>query len=216
MSNEPTTLRTGTATLIEPTVDVQSSYLQAMAEFASDNRTGRESALMRQIEEWGGIWDTADGFAAFVAALTRAGDPAVPCPDEWVHSSTYWLVDTVVEGPTFGSDGFTAESGVARDRATFIGEVRVRHELNAHLLDAAGHIGYDIAPSARQRGHGRRILALALQKAAQLGITDALLVCDRGNVASRRIIEANGGVFEDERSGHLRFWVATATDRGSA
>jgi predicted acetyltransferase len=40
-----------------------------------------------------------------------------------------------------------------------------------------------------------------------LGIDPALVTCDVDNVASRRVIEACGGVLEDERSGKLRWWV---------
>ncbi len=32
--------------------------------------------------------------------------------------------------------------------------------------------------------------------------------CDVGNLASRRVIQANGGVLEHERRGKLRFWVS--------
>ncbi|HEU0192308.1 MAG TPA: hypothetical protein VFR17_13735 [Mycobacterium sp.] len=37
----------------------------------------------------------------------------------------------------------------------------------------------------------------------------APVTCDTGNVASRRVIEAHGGVLEDERHGKLRYWLAT-------
>ena len=36
------------------------------------------------------------------------------------------------------------------------------------------------------------------------------MTCDTGNTGSRKAIEANHGVFEDERGGKLRYWVATA------
>ena len=35
-------------------------------------------------------------------------------------------------------------------------------------------------------------------------------MCDVDNVASRKVIEVNGGVLEDERGGKLRFWVPTS------
>ncbi|WP_326654635.1 MULTISPECIES: hypothetical protein [unclassified Streptomyces] len=35
---------------------------------------------------------------------------------------------------------------------TYPGAVDLRHYLNAFLLDAGGHIGYSIRPSARRRG----------------------------------------------------------------
>jgi predicted acetyltransferase len=37
-----------------------------------------------------------------------------------------------------------------------------------------------------------------------------LLTCDENNIASRKVIEANGGVLEDVRSGQLRYWVSTS------
>jgi len=49
----------------------------------------------------------------------------------------------------------------------------------------------------------------ALPIAAKLGIESALITCDTDNLGSRKIIEANGGVFSDERQGKLRFWVPT-------
>jgi predicted acetyltransferase len=54
------------------------------------------------------------------------------------------------------------------------------------------------------------MLRAVLPHALALGIDPALLTCDTDNVGSRKVIEANGGVFEDERSGKLRFWVPTS------
>ena len=50
-----------------------------------------------------------------------------------------------------------------------------------------------------------------LPHANLLGIDPALVTCDVDNVASRRVIEANGGILEDERRGKLRFWVPTGS-----
>jgi predicted acetyltransferase len=73
-----------------------------------------------------------------------------------------------------------------------------------------GHIGYDVRPSARRRGHATAMLRAALPVARGLGIESALVTCDEDNVASRKVIEANGGVFEDQRGDKLRFWIPTA------
>jgi predicted acetyltransferase len=54
-------------------------------------------------------------------------------------------------------------------------------------------------------------LAQSLDLAAGLGVDPALVTCDDTNVASRRVIEKNGGVLEDVRDGKLRFWVPTRT-----
>ena len=110
-----------------------------------------------------------------------------------VPETIYWLVD----------DG------------EFIGRLELRHELNDHLLEVGGHIGYSIRPSRRQSGYGTLILDLALQKACEFGMEKVLLTCDPDNVASRKIIEKNGGEFENRidvvRDGmeyhKLRFWI---------
>jgi predicted acetyltransferase len=57
------------------------------------------------------------------------------------------------------------------------------------------------------------MLRAALPIANELGIDPVLVTCDVENLASRRVIEANGGVLEDERSGKLRFWVPTGPAR---
>ncbi|MFF8953339.1 GNAT family N-acetyltransferase [Streptomyces sp. NPDC014940] len=64
-------------------------------------------------------------------------------------------------------------------------------------------------PSARHCGHATALLAAALEFASSLGVASARLTCDTGNIASRRVIESNGGVLEDERAGVLRHWVPT-------
>ena len=72
-----------------------------------------------------------------------------------------------------------------------------------------GHIGYDVRPSARRRGHATSMLAAALPVARGLGIGQALLTCLNDNIGSRKAIEANGGVLDNERDGMLRFWIPT-------
>ena len=92
----------------------------------------------------------------------------------------------------------------------YLGRIAVRHRLTPHLRDTGGHIGYDVRPSARRRGHATAMLRAVLPVARDLGIGPALVTCDVDNVASRKVIEANGGVLEDQRGGKLRFWVDTA------
>jgi predicted acetyltransferase len=36
-----------------------------------------------------------------------------------------------------------------------------------------------------------------------------LVTCDVDNTASRRVIEAAGGLFQDQRGPKLRYWVPT-------
>lgn len=129
-------------------------------------------------------------FDAFVGQLLAGADTR-NLPAGWVPASTYWLAD----GPLI------------------VGASRLRFWLVPHLEHEGGHIGYDIRPSARRRGYGRRILALTLEKARARGLTRVLVTCDTDNRASAKVIEANGGVRENqirsERTGNLvsRYWI---------
>lgn len=94
-----------------------------------------------------------------------------------------------------------------------VGRSSIRHHLTPDLADEGGHIGYDIRPSERQKGYGKLILRLTLAEARKLGLNRALLTCDADNVASAKVIEANGGRFQghgvSKKSGKLisRFWI---------
>jgi predicted acetyltransferase len=160
-----------------------------MADFAAEGRGGPQddSALGRNLTGFAAQWHTPQGFERFLAHLRQEGDTSAPPPPNWVHSSTYWWAD----GPEY------------------LGSIRIRHALTPQLRESGGHIGYDIAPRVRRRGHGTAMLRAALPIAAQLGLAEVLITCDADNVGSRRIIEANGGVPEDERASTLRFWVPT-------
>lgn len=79
----------------------------------------------------------------------------------------------------------------------YVGRLDIRHRLNDNLRLFGGHIGYDIRPSMRRRGYGTRALQLGLIEARKLHIDRVLVTCSEHNIASRKIIEANGGVLED-------------------
>ena len=108
-----------------------------------------------------------------------------------VPATTYWLV-----APGGG----------------YIGDLSLRHHLNSGLRRYGGHIGYRIRPSCRGRGYGRLICKLGIDKARTRGIGDILITCDDDNIASIKIIEANGGQLQDRLDngrGVLtrRYWI---------
>jgi predicted acetyltransferase len=94
-----------------------------------------------------------------------------------------------------------------------VGELHLRHRLTPALEKEGGHIGYTITPSLRGQGYGTQQLRLGLEKAREFGLECVLITCDTDNIASARVIEKNGGVFEDEiisdNSGKpvSRYWV---------
>ena len=63
-----------------------------------------------------------------------------------------------------------------------------------------GHIGFGVRPSARGRGVAKELLRQTLREAGQLGISEVLVICLKDNIASSRVIRANGGRLESEYS----------------
>lgn len=133
-------------------------------------------------------------FADYVANLLADARPEAPRPAGFVPGTIRWWVDG----------------------DSYLGRVSIRHQLNDHLRTLGGHIGYWIRPSARGLGHGSAAFRDSLPLAAALGIDPALLTCDEDNVASRRIIEGAGGVFENRIGIKRRYWVPTSPPAGSA
>ncbi len=94
-----------------------------------------------------------------------------------------------------------------------IGRSDLRHRLNPALEIMGGHIGYDIRPSARQKGFGTLILKLTLEKARNMGLERVFITCDTDNFASAKIIEKNGGRLNGqlifEKTGKLisQYWI---------
>ncbi|MFJ7215796.1 GNAT family N-acetyltransferase [Amycolatopsis sp. NPDC098790] len=97
------------------------------------------------------------------------------------------------------------------DGPHFLGRARLNFRLTGELPEFGGHIGYDIRPTARGRGHATALLRAVLGEARAAGVERALLTCAPDNHASRRVIERNGGVYTDVSSaGRLRFWCVTS------
>ncbi len=65
--------------------------------------------------------------------------------------------------------------------------------------DFANNIYYEIDPAQQRRGYGKLILELGLEEAKRLGLSEVIITCNKTNVASRKIIEANGGEFLEEK-----------------
>jgi predicted acetyltransferase len=173
--------------LILPTDRLGASFAEAVREFIAEGRGGPDDhSLLGDLIQQLGPPDEPEPWIAGVLAIERrlTDDP----PASFVPSTTYWWTDDSV----------------------YLGRINLRHRLNEHLLEIGGHIGYDIRPSARRRGHATAMLAAVLPRAAALGIEKALVTCDGDNIASRKVIEANGGVLEDRRGEKLRYWVPTA------
>lgn len=128
-----------------------------------------------------------------------------------------YVLRTVAEeasGVHLPADRVTADFFVAEADGVPVGRVSIRHYLNDFLHNYGGHIGYAVAPEFRSKGYATAILNLSLVRLAELGVGQALVICEADNVASARVIEKCGGQFEDARTHHgatmLRYWVTTS------
>ncbi len=179
--------------LTTPSAAFRESFLGALAEYHAEGRHGElDLAALSDPRE----------FARYVEALRD--DVAHPgAPDRYV-----WRAFGIrIEAPY---DGYVPQTVLWwADSDEYLGRINIRHALNRGLLRRGGNIGYEVRPSVRRRGHATAMLAAALPLAGALGIREARIDCDVTNVASRRVIEKNGGVFEREEAGSYYFLVPT-------
>ncbi|KNX39452.1 GNAT family N-acetyltransferase [Luteipulveratus halotolerans] len=173
--------------LIAPTTDLHTSWLEAVDEFDGGQPHG--FGFSYGILPWSReSLSTPEGFADFVETRNQWSVPGSPMPDGLVNDSIFWIVDDTEPDRVLGS-------------------LSLRHELNDFLLNAGGHIGYGVRPSARGRGVATAALIAALDEARALGLDRVLVSCDADNEASRRTIVRGGGVLEDTREGIERYWI---------
>src|SRR5262249_2101957 len=78
----------------------------------------------------------------------------------------------------------------------FCGSIGFRWQRGTTALPphCLGHIGYSVVPWKRGRGYATRALRLLLPDAKAEGLEYVELTTDPDNVASQRVITANGGL----------------------
>lgn len=168
--------------LVAPAVALQASFLEALGEYHAEGLAFYHRLDERRLAQ-------PEAFAAYVRSLLLDALPGTFRGAGQVAQTTLWWV----EG------------------RRLVGRLSIRHELNEWLRATGGHIGYDVRPSERRKGHATAMLAAARPVAHALGIDPALVTCDHDNVGSRKVIEANGGVADEPTPTKLRYWVPTAS-----
>lgn len=134
----------------------------------------------------GGFWDAENFVYEEWLESNQNHEMGINLPEGWVPG---------IQLVAFSRDGQA------------VGFLNLRLCLNDFLLEEGGHIGYSIRPSERGKGYAKESLRQGLQVAKGKNIKRALVTCSTENPASRAVIVANGGVFEDVRNGVERYWI---------
>lgn len=158
--------------LVWPARSYLAGYVHALQQGWSPDNLRPETARDHLVA----IASDADAFLIAQVDREAAGAP-VSLPDGSLVPRLPGFHLWIWDGEFCGSIGFRWQHGTA--------------ELPAYCL---GHIGYSVVPWKQRRGYATRALALLLPLARAEGLPYVELTTDADNVASRKVIETNGGV----------------------
>jgi len=158
--------------LVRPAMAFLPSYVMALQRgWSPDNVKGAAAA----VEELAEIDRDAETFVARLTDREAIGPPIV-LPDgssaRRLPGYRLWMWD----GEFSGSIGLRWQPGTS--------------SLPSHVL---GHIGYSVVPWKTGRGYAKLALRSMLRCAAEEGLRYVEITMDPENVASRKVVEANGG-----------------------
>jgi predicted acetyltransferase len=157
--------------LVWPAAEYLEGYINALEQgWSPDNR--RPEAAQEELAR------IADNSVSFLEEQIdrEAKGPKVILPDGRKVSRLPGYAQWLWDGEFCGSINFRWQPGTT--------------ELPPYCL---GHIGYSVVPWKRRRGYATLALKLVLPQASNEGLPYVEIVTDVDNVASRKVIEANGG-----------------------
>ena len=184
--------------LVWPARQYLPSYIHALQQGWSPDNLRSETAQ----DHLAHIAGDADDFVSRQVDREAKGSP-ITLPDGSVvprlPGFSLWMWD----GEFCGSIGFRWQPGTT--------------DLPPHCL---GHVGYSVVPWKRRRGYATRALHLLLPLARAEGLSLIELTTDADNLASQRVIEANGGTLIERfdkpaqygGAESLRFCISFARD----
>jgi len=107
----------------------------------------------------------------------------------WVNSDLYFLIDNL---------------------ENIVWAIQLRHHINhKNLIEKWWHIWYWIAPEFRKKWYATKMLELWLIEARKIWLEKVLITCSISNIASKKVIEKNWGIFERLTKDWTmnRFWI---------
>lgn len=154
-----------------PNEEMLPGYIDALRRDWAPNTMRPESAG----EELAEIERDAAAFLDSMVDRDAAGAP-IRLPDGSLAKRLPGFRKWMWDGEFCGSIGLRWQPGTS--------------ELPSHVL---GHIGYSVVPWKRRLGYATRALGLILPDAAAEGLDQVEITTDLDNIASQRVILANGG-----------------------
>lgn len=160
-----------------PSAAILPGYVAALEQgWTPDNERGREAALdeLRRIEE------SPSKFLQGLVDIEGAGR-TIELPDGTrvprLPGYRRWMWD-----------------------GEFCGSINLRWQPGTAALPwyCLGHVGYSVVPWKQRRGYATRALALLLPEARARGLPWLEITADADNLASQKVIVANGGVLVGE------------------
>ena len=163
--------------LVWPSREYLPSYVAALKRgWSPDNIRGGIAAQ----EELQRIAANPDAFLASLVDKEGTGEP-IKLPDGTIAPRLPGYRRWLWDGEFCGSIGLRWQRGT--------------EALPPHCL---GHIGYAVVPWKQRRGYATRALHEMLRDAKAEGLHYVVITTAPDNVASQRVIQANGGVFVEE------------------
>ena len=173
--------------LVRPTERHLSSYVEALERGWSPNTTRPEAGF----EELATIRTDGRAFIAAMEDRSAKGEP-IRLPDGSVVRRLPGFRRWMWDGEFCGSIGLRWQEGTT--------------DLPPHCL---GHIGYAVVPWKEGLGYAKAALAQLLPEARAVGLPFVDITTDPDNVASQRVILANGGVLVERFIKPPQFGSAT-------
>jgi predicted acetyltransferase len=158
------------------------------------------------------VWPSQEFLPSYIAALERhwsfdifRGDAAAKEELQLIHASADDFLAKQVDreakgGPVVLPDGSSAPRLPGYRRwlwdGEFCGVISLRWQPGTEMLPphCLGHIGYAVVPWKQHRGYAKEALRQLLPEVRKVGLAYVEITTDPSNLASQRVIIANGGV----------------------
>lgn len=163
--------------LVWPAQEYLPSYVAALERGWSPDNLRGQAAVREELDR---IASDASAFLRSLVDIEAVGAP-IRLPNGTTVPRLPGYVRWIWDGEFCGSIGFRWQRGTEALPPTCL-----------------GHIGYSVVPWKRGQGYATQALREVLQDAATQDLRYVEITTSPDNVASQRVIEANGGVFVEE------------------